>query len=134
MILGFTGTQYGMTPYQASMFVTYIHKFTVDEFHHGMCIGADELAERLVRKNFPNVTIHGHPPKISAKKSRTSEPNVIYPPKDYLVRNHDIVDVSHLLIATPFTFKEQVRSGTWSTIRYAWQQNVPVYIITPSPQ
>lgn len=134
MIVGFTGTQYGMTEYQARQFITILQKFSIDEFHHGMCIGADEVAERLVRTNFPHIPVHGHPPKITAKKSRTSEPNYIYAPKDYLDRNHDIVDACHLLIATPFTLNEELRSGTWATIRYAWKKNVPVNIISPRPQ
>ena len=51
------------------------------------------------------------------------------PPKDYLDRNHDIVDQTDLLIATPKENTEVLRSGTWATIRYAKKINKPTWII-----
>jgi hypothetical protein len=52
-------------------------------------------------------------------------------PKGYLDRDHDIVDMSYLLIATPQTFDEQTRSGTWATVRYARKLRSKLLIIYP---
>jgi hypothetical protein len=51
--------------------------------------------------------------------------------KHPLERNHDIVDQTDFMIAAPFTESEVLRSGTWSTIRYARKQGKEVYIFTP---
>ena len=53
-------------------------------------------------------------------------------PKDYLVRNKDIVDQSKILIACPETAYEKSRSGTWSTINYAKRKKRKILIIFPS--
>ena len=45
-----------------------------------------------------------------------------------LNRNKNIVDASNLIFAFPFD-KEIIRSGTWSTIRYAKKINKPLIII-----
>ena len=61
-------------------------------------------------------------------------PNYIRPAKPPLDRNHDIVERCDLLIATPHTVEEQLRSGTWATIRYARKVHRPHYIIRPCGQ
>ena len=48
-----------------------------------------------------------------------------------LVRNHKIVGAVHLLIATPKTDKEELRSGTWATIRYAKKVRLSTCIVYP---
>ena len=52
-------------------------------------------------------------------------------PRDYLDRNKDIVNNCDLLIAAPKENTEVLRSGTWSTVRYAKQLGVTVVIIEP---
>jgi hypothetical protein len=39
--------------------------------------------------------------------------------QNYLQRNKDIVNNCNYLIACPYSNKEQLSSGVWSTIRYA---------------
>jgi hypothetical protein len=51
--------------------------------------------------------------------------------KEYLDRNHDIVDSSDLLIAVSESTVEVLRSGTWATIRYAKKLRKPIKIIYP---
>jgi hypothetical protein len=43
----------------------------------------------------------------------------------------DIVVESELLIATPKEVKEQLRSGTWATVRRARKVGIPIILITP---
>jgi hypothetical protein len=51
--------------------------------------------------------------------------------KPYLVRNKDIVIETASLIAAPADPVEQLRSGTWSTVRFARQRGKPVFLILP---
>lgn len=52
-------------------------------------------------------------------------------PEDLLARNRDIVDETEILIACPGHMHEELRSGTWSTIRYAVKIQRPHIIIWP---
>jgi hypothetical protein len=53
------------------------------------------------------------------------------PEEDYLPRNKNIVRATASLIATPFEFVEILRSGTWSTVRFARKLGKPVFLILP---
>lgn len=57
-----------------------------------------------------------HPP-IDPKKRAWKNASMIMPEKDYMTRNQDIVNAVEVLIACPGEMTEQLRSGTWSTIR-----------------
>lgn len=131
--LGFTGTRKGMTVEQKAEFRWVATLGRVTEFHHGACVGADVDADWIISQ-YQEVQRHVHPgcsydgnmpffvePKIGA---------IIYKPRRYLHRNKVIVDSTDRLIACP-DGPEKVRSGTWSTIRYAMEQGKPVYIIYP---
>ncbi len=140
MRISFTGTQKGMTKEQRVTFLSLIEKLNPEEFHHGDCIGADEDAHSLVRakNSFHRVpsyltTIIIHPP-INPKKRAFCGPYQTkeLPKKDYLARNHDIVDCADTLIACPKDIFEEKRSGTWATIRYAHKQKKKIWIILPS--
>lgn len=128
MNIGFTGTQVGMTDKQKAVFTTFRERIT--EFHHGCCIGADYDAHKIVQNN-QYVKIILHPPENNIKMAMNIFGHETRKPKPYLIRNHDIVDESELLIATPKENLEQLRSGTWATIRYAIKKGKPVVIILP---
>ena len=124
MKLGFTGTRKGMTLSQRREFHTLLlNKETeITEFHHGDCIGADAEAHRIVQRVLPKVKIVIHPPLDSNNRAfclLRSEKDTASEPKDYIERNHDIVNSIDVLFAAPFTNDEILRSGTWATIRYA---------------
>ena len=125
MRVGFTGTQSGMTGFQRTAFINLINNMNFDELHIGDCKGADTEAYSL----FYGIKI-GHIPDNNQKRSflKYDEERL---PKPYLERNHDIVDETEILIATPKESKEVLRSGTWATIRYAKKQNKKVYVIFP---
>lgn len=130
MKIGFTGTKDGMTDAQKLKFDLFITSLSPTEFHHGSCVGADDEAGIIVKKNKPNCQIVLHPP-IKTTLKADSYFDVSREPKDYLVRNKDIVNESDVLIATPKEHNEQLRSGTWSTIRYAQKINKPLICIFP---
>jgi hypothetical protein len=133
MNIGFTGTQKGMTSQQYTKFVELINSLgSIDEFHSGCCIGADTQADTYIWSHHPKIFRVLHPPIISTKTFINSQGNyTILPSKPYLERNRAIVDNTKLLIATPSTSKELIRSGTWSTIRYARKLKREIYIIDP---
>ena len=130
-IIGFTGSRNGMSDSQKESFLKILRKLKkITTFRHGDCIGSDEDAHNLIRETLPDCHIIGHPP--SYKKYRAfCKCNIFLKPKAYLDRNRDIIDSSEIIIATPNGL-EKLRSGTWSTIRYARKKNLPIYIIMPN--
>ncbi len=129
-IVGFTGTQEGMTPAQIATLYTLLRDLSPEELHHGDCIGADAEAHAEARRTKSPPFIVGHPP-IKPDKRAWCECDLLLPEEDYLARNRKIVDVCFLLIATPKEFEEQQRSGTWSTVRYAKKTGKQFVIILP---
>lgn len=127
MRIGFTGTQRGMTPDQKRVLEDLLRR-SDGEFHHGDCIGADAEAHDLA-KELPYWIIV-HPPVFNSKRAWKGG-HEIRAPKDYLDRNKDIVAETERLVAAPGEPQEQLRSGTWSTIRHARKLKRRVYIIMP---
>lgn len=130
-IAGFTGTQRGMSARQKKRFVRHILKLNLTEFHHGDCIGADEDAHHLVQKHLPNCRIIIHPPIYESKRAFCKGAAAVLPAKEYLVRNKDIVNACSTLFVTPGEMNEQLRSGTWSTYRYAKKTHKLIKLILP---
>lgn len=124
--VGFTGTQAGMTWQQSLAFIRVLsEQGEAFNFHHGDCIGADNEAHRIIRLLWKKVCIFVYPPIKSNKRAYTvvgSEQMVgklvVLDEKDYIARNHDIVNACNVLIACP-KGEEELRSGTWATVRYA---------------
>ena len=123
--IGFTGTRHGMTEEQKNEVKKIIKSKKCEEFHHGMCVGSDEQAHQIITNMKINTV--GHPPVFKKFMSKC-QCDITKKPFDYLKRNKNIVDETEILIATPDT-KEKVRSGTWSTVRYARQKQKRIYII-----
>ncbi len=130
MLIGFTGTQKGMTTRQKQSLENMLAGFKTKpyEFHHGDCEGADEQAHNIAKKHVHLIVIH--PPRYHAKRAFCFSKN-IRTEKDYLERNHDIVDETETLYAAPRTKDEELRSGTWATIRYARKIGKPVTLFYP---
>jgi hypothetical protein len=137
MKVGFTGTQHGMTMRQHRQLIEILLGRDVSEFHHGDCIGSD--AEAHVIAQSLGIRMVVHPPENDAKRAFVTlsegtarqHADEIHVPRPYLKRNHDIVSACKLLIAAPKRLREQRRSGTWATIRFANQNGVEVVIIVP---
>lgn len=129
--IGFTGSRKGMTPeQQAALKVYFKHVEAVSPmvtFHHGDCLGSDEGAAQIANR-IHEFTIYSHPP-INETWRAFAPSDMSSLPKEYLVRDRDIVLASDVLVATPDTDDFKVGSGTWYTIRYAQRRQVPVWLI-----
>lgn len=136
MIIGFTGTRAGCAPAQLRSLGCLLRVLVgkaegVQECHHGCAVGADAQFA-LLAKQFM-IRVVGHPSDMP----RLTDPDAlaacdeVMPPEPPLVRNGDIVADSDALIACPKEAEEQVRSGTWSTVRKARMKEIPVWLILP---
>lgn len=133
---GMTGTQEGLTGEQTASALFLIKFLNISSLHHGDCIGADEQLDAIARSVGLHRTIH---PPINQSKEAFCYLKIdeglfnkfdVLPPKEYLDRNHDIVDDTKLLLAFP-KGPEELRSGTWATIRYAKKSNSLVIVVWP---
>jgi hypothetical protein len=138
MNVGFTGSRKGMADKQFEIFQELLNEIILREpqsiFSHGQCIGADSEATSLAYDLGFRVIAHpGFSPKNPSYKGYRGSFNnnhETHPEKPFLIRDHDIVDSSDILVATPKQQKEILRSGTWATIRYG-QKTKMVIIIFP---
>lgn len=127
--LGFTGTQNGLTDEQRANLLTHLANESLT-LHHGDCIGADAEAHELAIATAQDVVIH--PPLDERKRAFCTGGHVVWrEPLAYLDRNRAIVDECDKLLACPALMAEELRSGTWATIRYARRQGKPIAILWP---
>lgn len=129
MIVGFTGTQHGLTFPQRESLRKHLQALAVREFHHGDCIGADATAHMFVRPM--GARIYVHPSTKVEKRAYCKGATHVYPPKSPLERNPDIVRPVDRMIACPKNQFMEYRSGTWATVRFAWKCSKPVDIVWP---
>jgi hypothetical protein len=136
MRVGFTGTQSGMAMTQVVRVVqalTALRGAGATHANHGMCVGADAQFHDLARPlgytlvGWPGVTNTG----TVTLRARVACDEVM-PVKFFLDRNRDIVHASSVLLVTPLTGREQLRSGTWATVRYARKVKLPLVLIDPA--
>lgn len=131
--LGFTGTRNGLTEAQKRSLGNFLKEtFDFDSdfnAHHGGCDGADKEFHNIVSAFTHKIIVH--PGNIQQASNFRSACYFLHHPKDYLKRNKDIVNESDLLIVGANGFKEESRSGTWMTYRYAKSKKKPILIIYP---
>ncbi len=130
MRYGFTGSSTKTLPPQRASFTSWVSAHASDfaGFDHGDCIEADEFAHHIVRE-FTAARITIHQPESDAKRAFCGG-DEYRDPLPYLDRNKALVDASQALLAMPHG-EEELRSGTWSTIRYAHKRGKPVIIFWP---
>lgn len=126
MRVGFTGSKQGVTSAQLHSLRGWLLANTVDEFHHGCCVGADTYANAIAYEY--GLAVVFHPPIDMSQASDLREfPGTWRKPLPYMARNRAIVDECELLIAMPgMSDEERLRSGTWATVRYARRMRRPV--------
>ncbi len=125
-IIGFTGTRKGMQPDQLRQLRQIVQPG--DELHHGDCVGADAQAHDVARAKGCRIVIH--PSTLERWRAHRAGDDVL-PIKSPLDRNRRIVDACEVLIAAPATAEEQLRSGTWATVRYARRVGRTVVLLLP---
>ena len=132
--IGFTGNRYGLTPEQKDQIISILDKYDNLIVSHGDCIGSDTDFHNLC-VNYKNthpskkINIVIFPPN-NPKLRAFNQGDLLMNEKPYLHRNLDIIKNASILIACPIDKnKEQLRSGTWSTIRKARKQKLIIYIL-----
>jgi hypothetical protein len=139
--VGFTGTSKGASKDQLAELEAKLKKILdehpdhIVELHHGACIGADEQAARIAKSLGYRVVAHPgyikRNPKERLFRSEWGENDEVRGEKPFVDRDRDIVDETERMLATPLTRQEQVRSGTWTTVRYARKRGREVGLILP---
>ena len=137
MKVSFTGTQFGMSPWQSYLVSKWLeeHGHQASLFAHGCCCGADIEFHRMVRRMVgKGAYIAVYPSTAKTRAPIPPDANFVADPKPPLERDRDIVNAgNNLLLATPKQQHEVLRSGTWTTIRYAWRKRIKVEIYYPDP-
>jgi hypothetical protein len=141
MKMGFTGTRDGMSPRQKRQFESIARRFMPSEFHHGDCIGADDEAATIIHKirsqppldifDIPKIKIVVHPPVDGKYRANNQYGDEIRGELPYLERNANVTYECDMLVAAPKESEEQVRRGTWHTIRQAWKRGKATIILLP---
>ena len=129
MQVGFTGTRRGMSGNQKAELEQLLQELQPESeyFHHGDCVGSDAQAHEIASRLGYEIIIH--PPENSSARAFCKGSEVTLPPLPYLIRNHRIVELCHVLIAATLSSTEEQRSGTWATVRYAKSNNRKVHIL-----
>lgn len=128
MKLGMSGNRSGLTSEAENILIEFLKQNNnIREVHHGDCIGADKDFHDICNENNLNIIIH---PPTDNKLRAFCQGNTLLPPKKYLIRNKDIVNSSDFCIFFP-PGPEILKSGTWSTIRYAKKINKKYMLVYP---
>lgn len=133
MKLGFTGTRKGMTDDQLDTLYAWLMfcKDEVEEVHFGLCRGSDAQFYHMLLAVKPDAYIVGHPCDLIDQQV-ILPCDELRPVEASIRRNHDIVDEVDTMLATPETFKNVLRSGTYSCLRYAAAVNRDLNIVLPN--
>jgi len=132
--IGFTGNRYGLTPEQKDQIILILDNYDDIIVSHGDCVGSDTDFHNICinyRNEHPNkkIRIDIYPPNNPTLRA-FNQPDILMEQATYLQRNLDIIKNSSILIACPIDKnKEELRSGTWSTIRKARQQKLIIHIL-----
>lgn len=135
-VYGHSGSRKGHTNPQRMSFIEYVNTTLRigDTWHHGDCIGWDAFGDEIIKGLKIPIQIVYHPPTKQLLRAfcvSRKDFDEVLPPLPYIERNHTIVDTVSHMVFTPSGMSESVRSGTWATVRYAREQEVPHVIIFP---
>jgi predicted Rossmann fold nucleotide-binding protein DprA/Smf involved in DNA uptake len=129
--VGFTGTREGMSDYQKAVLkrsMAAAHCDGIENIlHHGDCKGADAEAHAIAVELGWDIIIH--PPTRRIMRAYCGDGAIILLPMDYLERDQAIVNASRFMFAAPKSDKEERRSGTWYTVRYARKMGKRVILL-----
>jgi hypothetical protein len=118
--LGFTGRKEGITESQIIMITNFVRIINFASAIHGDCVGADACFHDIVRKEKPRPKAYIEKyPSLHTDYQANKEADFINEPMKALVRDKIMANKSNIMLATPPTEQEILRSGTWATVRYA---------------
>lgn len=135
MRMGVTGSRVEPTRRQTLKLAAFINAYEPEELHHGVCVGADEMAHQLCVGMGVGIVLH--PPlntKLCFDPNRYDTDQIlrVEEPAPYMKRNEEIVAMSRVVIGLPSGKEvDQPRSGTWATIRRADKVHKLVALIWP---
>lgn len=131
--VAFTGTRIGMIRGQALTISRLLKDLRPDAVHHGDCLGADAEFDAMAAAQ--GIRRVAHPCHLRGRLEKTYRAfcpcDIVHRPLAPLARNREIVTRCHTLIAAPAQTAEQLRSGTWATVRYAWEAGLCILIVNP---
>jgi len=127
-VVAFTGTRQGLTEAQCESLRQLLKEISPRRLIHGDCIGGDAMAHEIAEDlGIKTVT---RPCNLRGQRAFTGA-EALAEPEDPLVRNRKMVDESHALIGCPSSKQQELRSGTWATIRYAKKMDGLVWLVFP---
>lgn len=132
--VGFTGTSRGMRLKQARRIEDVIKSMGLRHLgpqvtaHVGDCVGADAEFYGMARRHAWRII--GHVP-INPNHRAFLDYTEEMPKLPYLDRNRKIVESCQLLIGAPYEMEEQMRGGTWWTLRHARHRGRAHVIVYP---
>lgn len=132
----FTGSRHGPTEPQRLAFTTWLTTAKPGRLLNGLAIGCDEWA-LLAAKDY-SWELEGFPCNITSQVStvalelaRGEYGGKCHGPMAPLLRNQLMVDLADSLLAMPAGMEEELRSGTWATIRHARKRRKPIVFFWP---
>jgi hypothetical protein len=127
--VGCTGSRDGITDTQRKTIRRVLSFLFVPDsvLHHGDCVGADEEIAHL--GYIVGFRFHSHPPSNPRFRAFIAS-DAVSPTAPYLSRNWHIVRASDVLVAAP-KGSETLSSGTWVTVRYSRDMQVPAVLCWP---
>lgn len=138
MTIAFTGTREGMTAKQIQAVLSLMKELRPEWALHGDCIGSDSDFHNICvllrgdRTNPGYPKIHLYPSDRDHYRANCEPFEICDPPAEPLTRNKEMIKVCDRLIATPKELREQIRSGTWTTRRYAIAAGKIIFTFLPN--
>lgn len=128
--VAFTGTRRGLTLAQHATLMTVLAELHAPgaQIHLGDCVGADAEAHRIATEI--GYFRYGHPGDTGELRANLDYESLA-PPTDPLDRNRRMVALGQILVACPGQDHEIQRSGTWATVRYARDRDLPIIFVWP---
>lgn len=135
LAIGVTATRKGITLYQsrqAQRWLEMLRPYSY-RFHHGNCRGGDiDLATIAARLDY---FLIAHPSNLKTYNDKTfGLNNRVLDAQPPLDRNQVIVQRVDLLLVCPKTMGEEMRSGTWFTVRRAREAQLPYVVLWPEEE
>jgi hypothetical protein len=132
--VGITASRHGLSDIQRRALTTFLHRARMagaSRFHHGCCVGGDEIGA-VIAYNL-GYRVIGHPP-VKTELVTEAFSHELRESKGYLERDRDIVHETDVLIGLPNQPEVWRGSGTWFTVHYAQEMSRARLVMLPNGQ